>query len=35
MLESLIRADTPILGLDAGSGRLEDVFLRLTAEAIR
>lgn len=35
MLESLIRADTPILGLDAGSGRLEDVFLQLTAEAIR
>lgn len=35
MLEPLLRADVPILGLDAGSGRLEDVFLQLTAEAIR
>ena len=35
MLEPLLRADVPILALDAGSGRLEDVFLQLTAEAIR
>jgi ABC-2 type transport system ATP-binding protein len=35
LLESLIRADVPVLGFDVGGGRLEDVFLRLTAEAIR
>jgi ABC-2 type transport system ATP-binding protein len=35
LLEQLIRADVPILGFDGGGGRLEDVFLRLTAEAIR
>ncbi len=35
LLETLIRADVPILGFDTGGGRLEDVFLRLTAEAIR
>ncbi|GAA2038626.1 ABC transporter ATP-binding protein [Terrabacter terrae] len=35
LLESLIRADVPVLGFDTGGGRLEDVFLRLTAEAIR
>ena len=35
LLETLIRADVPILGFDTGGGRLEDVFLKLTAEAIR
>ncbi|WP_374969444.1 ABC transporter ATP-binding protein [Terrabacter sp. BE26] len=35
LLESLIRADVPVLGFDTGGGRLEDVFLRLTAEAIQ
>lgn len=35
LLEALIRGEVPVLGLDTGGGRLEDVFLRLTAEAIR
>ena len=35
VLETLIRAGEPVLGFDSGGGRLEDVFLRLTAEAIR
>ena len=35
VLEALIKADVPIAGLDAGGGRLEDVFLRLTAETIQ
>jgi ABC-2 type transport system ATP-binding protein len=35
VLEALIRAEVPIAGLDSGGGRLEDVFLRLTAEAIQ
>ena len=35
LLETLIRADVPILGFDTGGGRLEDVFLRLTTEAIQ
>jgi ABC-2 type transport system ATP-binding protein len=35
LLETLIRADVPILGFDTSGGRLEDVFLRLTAEAIK
>jgi len=35
VLEALIRAEVPITGLDSGGGRLEDVFLRLTAEAIQ
>jgi ABC-2 type transport system ATP-binding protein len=34
VLKALIDADVPIVGFDAGGGRLEDVFLRLTAEAI-
>jgi ABC-2 type transport system ATP-binding protein len=35
LLEALIRAEVPILGFDAGGGRLQDVFLRLTTGAIR
>ncbi|HET7397704.1 MAG TPA: ABC transporter ATP-binding protein [Intrasporangium sp.] len=34
ILDALIRADVPILGFDAGGGRLQDVFLKLTAVAI-
>ena len=34
ILETLIRADVPILSFEAGGGRLQDVFLQLTAEAI-
>jgi ABC-2 type transport system ATP-binding protein len=35
ILDALLRADVPILGFDAGGGRLQDVFLKLTAEAIQ
>jgi ABC-2 type transport system ATP-binding protein len=35
ILEALIRAGVPIVGFDAGGGRLQDVFLQLTAEAIQ
>jgi ABC-2 type transport system ATP-binding protein len=35
ILDALIRADIPILGFDTGGGRLQDVFLQLTAEAIQ
>lgn len=35
LLDALIRADVPILGFDAGGGRLQDVFLQLTAESIQ
>ncbi len=34
VLETLIRAEIPILGFEAVGGRLQDVFLQLTAEAI-
>ena len=34
ILAALIRADIPILGFEAAGGRLQDVFLQLTAEAI-
>jgi ABC-2 type transport system ATP-binding protein len=34
LLEALIRADIPILGVEIAGARLQDVFLRLTAEAI-
>ncbi len=34
VLEALIRAEIPILGSEAAGGRLQDVFLQLTAEAI-
>ncbi len=34
ILEALIRADIPIVGVEAAGGRLQDVFLQLTAEAI-
>ncbi|MBI5565282.1 MAG: ABC transporter ATP-binding protein [Chloroflexi bacterium] len=35
ILEALIRADVPILSFEAGGGRLQDVFMQLTAEAIQ
>jgi ABC-2 type transport system ATP-binding protein len=34
ILEALIVADIPILGFEAEGGRLQDVFLELTAEVI-
>jgi ABC-2 type transport system ATP-binding protein len=34
LLDSLIRADIPIVGFEVAGGRLQDVFLQLTAEAI-
>ncbi|TAH48550.1 MAG: ABC transporter ATP-binding protein [Chloroflexota bacterium] len=34
VLDALIRAEIPILGSETGGGRLQDVFLQLTAEAI-
>ena len=34
ILEALIRAEIPILSFETGGGRLQDVFLQLTAEAI-
>jgi hypothetical protein len=36
LLEALIRAEIPVLGFETSSGgRLQDVFLQLTQEAIR
>lgn len=35
LLEALIRAEVPILGFEVAGGRLQDVFLQLTAEAIQ
>ena len=35
ILESLIRAEIPIMGFEAEGGRLQDVFLQLTGEAIK
>jgi len=35
VLDALIRADVPILGLEAEGTRLQDVFLQLTEKAIR
>ena len=34
LLDALIRADIPIVGFEVAGGRLQDVFLQLTAEAI-
>jgi len=34
ILDALIRAEIPILGFEAAGGRLQDVFLQLTAETI-
>lgn len=34
LLDALIRADIPILGFEIAGARLQDVFLRLTAESI-
>lgn len=34
LLDALIRAEIPILGFEVAGGRLQDVFLQLTAEAI-
>ena len=34
ILDTLIRAEIPVLGLEAEGGRLQDVFLQLTQEAI-
>jgi ABC-2 type transport system ATP-binding protein len=34
LLDALIRADVPILGFEIAGARLQDVFLRLTAESI-
>jgi hypothetical protein len=34
LLNALIRADVPILGFEIAGARLQDVFLRLTAESI-
>jgi ABC-2 type transport system ATP-binding protein len=34
ILEALIQAQVPILGFDAAGGRLQDVFMQLTAETI-
>ena len=35
ILEALIRAEIPILSFGAEGGRLQDVFLHLTEEAIK
>jgi len=35
LLEALIRAEVPIRGFEVTGDRLQDVFLRLTAEAIQ
>jgi ABC-2 type transport system ATP-binding protein len=35
ILDALIRAEIPILSFEAGGGRLQDVFLQLTDEAIK
>lgn len=35
ILESLIRAEIPIMGFEAEGGRLQDVFLQLTEEVIK
>jgi hypothetical protein len=35
LLDALIRADVPILGFEVAGGRLQDVFLQLTAETIQ
>jgi ABC-2 type transport system ATP-binding protein len=35
ILETLIRAEIPILGFEAEGGRLQDIFLQLTEEAVR
>jgi ABC-2 type transport system ATP-binding protein len=35
ILEALIRAEIPIMGFEAEGGRLQDVFLQLTEEAIK
>jgi hypothetical protein len=35
ILEALIRAEIPILSFGAEGGRLQDVFLQLTEEAIK
>jgi ABC-2 type transport system ATP-binding protein len=35
ILDALIRAQIPILGFEAGGGRLQDVFLQITAEVIK
>jgi ABC-2 type transport system ATP-binding protein len=35
VLACLVGADVPVLGFEVGGGRLQDVFLRLTAEAIQ
>jgi ABC-2 type transport system ATP-binding protein len=34
LLDALIRAEIPVLGFEVAGGRLQDVFLQLTAEAI-
>lgn len=34
VLETLLRADIPVLGFESVGGRLQDVFLQLTAESI-
>jgi len=34
VLEALVQAEVPVLSFDGGAGRLQDVFLQLTAEAI-
>jgi len=34
LLGALIQADIPVLGFETAGGRLQDVFLQLTAEAI-
>jgi ABC-2 type transport system ATP-binding protein len=34
VLDALIRAEIPVLGFEAAGGRLQDVFLQLTAESI-
>ncbi len=34
LLDALIRADIPIVGFEVAGGRLQDVFMQLTAEAI-
>jgi hypothetical protein len=35
LLEALIRAEIPVLALEAEGGRLQDVFLHVTEGAIR
>ncbi|MFZ0323568.1 MAG: hypothetical protein WAN48_05485, partial [Actinomycetes bacterium] len=35
VLRALIDADVPVLGFEVGGGRLQDVFLQLTAETIQ